>query len=112
MTKDRVYRRELPKLTLRCGDASQPALAHIESRDGNVHFVDYTVIFRDHSWDTVGEDCDDLESMGEHDKIYRFTAERGFADACLTTARNEVLSLLCGRSVGATTFHPRWGSVE
>ena len=108
VTKDRVYRRELPKLTLRCGDASQPALAHIESRDGNVHFVDYTVIFRDHSWDTVGEDCDDLESMGEHDKIYRFTAERGFADACLTTARNEVLSLLCGRSVGATTFHPRW----
>lgn len=108
VTKERVYRRELPELTLHCGDASQPLLARIEGRDRTVHFVDYSVIFRDHSWDSVGEDCEELESIGEHDKIYPFTAERAFADECLETVRNEVLSLLCGKSPGPTTYHVGW----
>lgn len=104
---DRLYRRDLEGLTLRCDELENPVLARI-GETGEIEPETYAVTLLDHSWEAVDTACQELQTKDEHDRLYSFSVDRSIDDPCLRPYREEIVSLLCGGTGRGEAFLARW----
>jgi hypothetical protein len=109
LLSDRLYRRDLDGLTLRCDKFENPVLARI-GETGEIEPETYQVTLLDHSWEAVDAGCQELQTKDEHDRLYSFSVDRSLDDPCLRPYREEIVSLLCGGSGRGEAFLARWDS--